>query len=190
MDKTQIKKLSYIIGAAIGDGNLSNSNGRAVRLRITCDNKYPDIIKKITEDISIILPTNKVSLIKRTGCIDVSCYSNKWEKLLGWKALNGSKEKQKICIPKWIFEDKKYIRNCLLGLFQTDGSIYKDRKYTYVNFTTIIPSLLKDTQKMIEVLGYKPNIQKSKQKNNKIKYVIRISKNTKAFIKEIKLWKK
>lgn len=31
---------AYIIGVAIGDGNLSNSNGRAVRLRVTCDNKY------------------------------------------------------------------------------------------------------------------------------------------------------
>jgi len=36
------KKLhAYIVGLALGDGNLSNPNGRAVRLRITCDKKYP-----------------------------------------------------------------------------------------------------------------------------------------------------
>jgi hypothetical protein len=28
---------AYVIGLAIGDGNLSNPSGRAVRLRITCD---------------------------------------------------------------------------------------------------------------------------------------------------------
>jgi hypothetical protein len=36
---------AYVLGLAIGDGNLSNPNGRAVRLRITCDTKYPILIK-------------------------------------------------------------------------------------------------------------------------------------------------
>jgi len=38
---------AYLIGVALGDGNLSNPNGRAVRLRITCDTKYPALIAKI-----------------------------------------------------------------------------------------------------------------------------------------------
>ena len=37
---------AYVIGLAIGDGGLSNPNGRAVRLRITCDIKYPLLIEK------------------------------------------------------------------------------------------------------------------------------------------------
>ena len=57
--------LSYIIGVALGDGNLSNPNKRAVRLRITCDTKYQGIIKNIIKSIKIILPKNKVSIVKR-----------------------------------------------------------------------------------------------------------------------------
>ncbi len=38
---------AYVIGLAIGDGNLSNPNGRAVRLRITCDTKYPRLVGNI-----------------------------------------------------------------------------------------------------------------------------------------------
>lgn len=42
---------------------------------------------------------------------------------------------------------------------------------------------------MIENLGFRPKIQKSTQPNGKIKYVIRISRDTKNFIKCINLWK-
>ena len=47
--------LAYIIGVALGDGNLSNPNGRAVRLRITCDIKYPKIISEIQKKLNIKL---------------------------------------------------------------------------------------------------------------------------------------
>src|SRR3989344_1233893 len=76
--------ISYIIGVAIGDGNLSNPSGRAVRLRITCDIKYPNIIKNITQALQEVMPNNKVSVVnKKENCVDISCYSNKWENLLG-----------------------------------------------------------------------------------------------------------
>jgi len=85
------KILSYIIGVAIGDGNLSNPNGRAIRLRITYDCKYQRNIRKITSLIKKLLPKNKVSLVKRTdNCIDISSYSNKWDnwlKCLNWRSV-------------------------------------------------------------------------------------------------------
>src|SRR4030042_3368563 len=122
--------LAYIIGAALGDGNLSNPNKRAARLRITCDKKYNSVINNFTQSIQIILPTNKVSITNRKdNCVDISCYANKWEKLLGWKADGGSKYDQNVRIPKWIATNKKFILICLRGLFETDGSIYMDRKY-------------------------------------------------------------
>jgi hypothetical protein len=37
---------AYVIGLAIGDGNLSNPNGRAIRLRISCDTNYPHLLEK------------------------------------------------------------------------------------------------------------------------------------------------
>lgn len=175
----------------MGDGNLSNPNGRAVRLRITCDKKYKKLSNKITLSLQKLLPNNKIGIVKRKdNCLDISCYSNKLENFLGWSAKGGSKEKQEISIPDWIKRDRKYAISCLRGLFETDGSIYTDRKYLMANFVTIIPTLAKDVMEIIISLGFKPNMQLRKEQNGKIKHTIRISKNTEQFINLVKIEKK
>jgi len=188
----KIKKLNsnknlraYIIGLAIGDGNLSNPSGRATRLRITCDIKYPLLINRIKKSVQLLLPENKTSIAIRKGnCLDISCYSNHLENLLGWKAKNGSKIKQSVGVPSWIKENKEYSIQCLKGLIETDGSIYNDRGYKMVNFVTYIPTLADDVMNMIKLLNFKPNIQILKLSNN-TKHTIRISKNTEKFIQVI-----
>lgn len=183
------KLRAYVVGLALGDGNLSNPNKRAVRLRITCDKKYPVLLKHVQQSISDLMPQNKVSLIiKKDASIDVSCYSNKWEEILGWKAKNGTKYNQKVKIPDWILTDKDFIKECLRGLIQTDGSIYMDRGYKMVNIVSNIESLAKSTITAINYLGYKPNIQIHNDLKT-IKYTIRISKDVNKFIKDIGIWK-
>ena len=178
--------LAYIIGVAIGDGNLSNPNGRAVRLRVTCDFKYPNIIERISSSIHTLLPTNKVSMIKRaaTYC-DISCYSNKWEKYLGWKAKNGSKFKQNVSIPRWIIQDKQYYPACLRGLLETDGSIYLDRGYKMVNFVSNIPNIVKDVMKMFHAIGFHPKCYKIKSTKYPDRFTVRLSKDVEKFINTI-----
>jgi len=181
---------SYIIGLAIGDGNLSNPNGRATRLRITCDKKYPLLIKRIVNSLQELLPDNKVSLvIRKENCIDVSVYSNHLEKVVGWQVGKGSKFTQKVSIPNWIKQNMKYKINCLKGLIETDGSIYFDRGYKMIMFTTIIPKLAEDAYNSIISLGFKPHLYKIKRKTNKynfnqkIVYRVRLSKNVSEFLK-------
>jgi ribosomal protein L39E len=186
---------SYVIGIAIGDGNLSNPNGRATRLRITCDRKYPFLIKKIIDSLQSLFPQNKVSVVlRKDGCLDVSIYSNRLEKLFGWKAKEGSKFKQNVPIPAWINNNKKYKINCLRGLIETDGTIYRDRGYETMMFRTIIPKLANDFYNAVISLGFKPNIYKLEEKIEKNKYNlkqktiynIRLSKNVKSFLDLIK----
>lgn len=178
------KSLAYIIGAAIGDGNLSNPNGRAVRLRITCDTKYPKIIKRLVKNIQQILPNNKISqhTEKKGTYLNISCYSNQWEKLLGWQAKAGPKEKQKIRIPKWIKRRKELSSCCLKGLFETDGSVYLDRGYRMVNFVTIMPGLAKDVLEMISSLGFEAHIYQFQQPKS-VNFTIRLSREVDQFIK-------
>ncbi len=184
------KKLhAYIVGLALGDGNLSNPNGRAVRLRITCDKKYPKLLQHIAISLQKFFPENKVSLVDRKNCCDVSCYSNKLESLLGWKAKGGSKFKQKIKIPDWILGNKDFIKESLRGIIQTDGSIYLDRGYKMVNIVSNTKPLVVSVIEAIKFLGYKPNLQ-IHQDPKTTKYTIRISKNVDKFVKEIRLWKK
>lgn len=181
---------AYVIGLALGDGNLSNPNGRAVRLRITCDKKYPQLIEYIIRSVSALLPENKVALADHGTYANVSCYSNQWPEILGWKDGKGSKYHQAVRIPDWIKERREYAIECLRGLFQTDGSIYYDRKYLMANFVCTIPVLAHDALALIQGLGYKPNMQKLTERSGKTKHTIRVSKNTEKFIQEVGLWKK
>jgi LAGLIDADG-like domain len=183
--------LAYVIGVALGDGNLSCPNGRATRLRVTCDNKYPNIIIEIVTALTIIFPRNKVSLVtsRKGNCTDVSVYSNILNDIIPWKVGEGSKIKQQARVPDWIMCDTILIKACLRGLLQTDGSIYNDRGYTMVNFTNLIKPLIDDVYKMITTLTYEPHLYSSIQPNGNIKYVVRVSKNVSHFIAEIKLQK-
>ncbi len=182
---------AYIVGLALGDGNLSNPNGRAVSLRITCDKKYSKLYNHISKSIQEFLPDNKVGIVISKTYVNVYCYSNKWESLLGWKAKAGSKYIQEVKIPDWILKNKVYIRECLRGLVQTDGSIYIDRGYVMVNITSIIPSLVNSIVFAINTIGYKPNVQTKVyiEKVKHAKHTIRISKNTQNFIDDIAVWK-
>jgi len=181
--------LAYVVGVAIGDGNLSNPNGRAVRLRITCDIKYPDLIAEMRSAIQQVMPDNKVSLIKKKDCaMDISCYSNKWEDLLGWKAFGGSKYEQDVAIPDWIKKDKKYSLLCLRGLLQTDGGVYMDRGYKAVMFVTIIPRLANDVMDIIAALGFRPNLYDIPTRTKR-RYNVRLSRDVDRFIECVDLHK-
>ncbi len=181
---------SYIIGLAIGDGNLSNPNGRATRLRITCDKKYPLLLRRIISSLQELLPDNKVSVVDRKeNCADVSVFSNHLENLLGWQANKGSKFIQRVSIPNWIKQKKEYKINCLKWLIETDGSIYFDRGYKMIMFTTIITELAKNVYNSIISLGFKPHFYKIKRRkinkynfNQKIVYHVRLSKNVSEFL--------
>ena len=186
-------KLAYIIGLALGDGNLSNPNGRAVRLRITCDVKYPKLIQRIKATIQHVLPENKVSIVlRKKNCVDVSCFSNHWEAILGWYVGKGSKFAQKVSVPDWIKTNADYAKWCLKGLIETDGSVYFDRGYPMVMYTSIIPNLTNDANSMIELLGFKPHIYQIIPQNRKDNYNhqkiyhIRLSKNVTDFLAVVK----
>ena len=186
---TNLENWAYVVGLALGDGNLSNPNGRAVKLRISCDTKYPRLIEQISIALQKMLPNNVVNQIKRPrNCIDVYCHSNTLEKLMGWKV--GPTYEQRVHVPKPIKQNQKLTIACLRGLMQTDGSIYNDRGYKMVMFVTIIPELAKDVMEMVIGLGFKPHCYKILQKlPQKTRYNIRISKNTEDFIKTINLTK-
>lgn len=174
---------AYVIGLAIGDGNLSCVH-KTTRLRISCDTKYPKLITQISESLRLLLPQNKVSMVKKKGnCIDVIIYSNHLENLLGWKAEGGPKFRQTVRVPEWIMENKKYKTKCLRGLIETDGCIYNDRGYSMVMFSTIIPELAEDVKKSIVSLGFNPRKYRIPKKSGApFKYQIRLSKDVQKFL--------
>lgn len=191
MNIKQEEKLAYLVGVALGDGNLSNPNGRAIRLRISCFSGYSKIADEILKTIHVLLPQNKTSIVKKQGrCFDISVYSNKLAEWMPWKVGKGSKIKQNAHVPNWILANPKFSKACLRGLIQTDGCIYIDRGYQMVNFTSNIEALWLDARKMVEDLGFKPNILKIMNDHGNFKYTVRISRDAKRFLRELRLYKK
>jgi len=189
MNKKQEERLAYIVGVALGDGNLSNPNGRAIRLRISCFSGYPKIADEIVQTLHILLPQNKVSIVKRQGrCFDISVYSNKLAEWMPWKVKKGSKIEQNARVPDWILADLRFSKACLRGLIQTDGCIYVDRGYQMVNFVNVIEALVLDARVMIENLGFKPNYSKTLCGKN-FKHSVRVSRDADRFIRELRLYK-
>lgn len=190
MTYKQRKALAYIIGVALGDGNLSNPNGRAVRLRITCDTKYPLIQADIISALTILLPSNKISTTARavTYC-DISVYSNKFNNWLSWSSGEGTKLEQKPKIPAWILHKRPYLIQCLRGLLQSDGSIYFDRGYQMVNFTNHLDTLANSVYDMITVLGYTPRLYKTASRDGRMKYTVRLARKVEDFLQLLKLRK-
>lgn len=179
--------LAYIVGIALGDGNLSNPNGRGVRLRISCDLKYPKLIEKIVFSLKTLLPENRVSLVKRpSNCLDISCYSNRWPEFLGWKVGQGSKLRQDVDIPEWILSKTIFKVVCLRGLLETDGSIYSDRGYNTVMFVSAGKNLADRVYQLITDLGFKPKFYRVPSRQGKIAYHVRLARDVGKFLKLVK----
>ena len=179
---------AFIVGFALGDGNLSNPNGRAVRLRITCDVRYTDCTLEIKRALELIFPTNRVSEVARKdNCVDISLYSNKLIELIPWKAGCGTKYDQQARVPKWIFETKRTVRACLRGLIITDGSIYTDRGYQMVNISTNIKPLANDAIKLAAGLGYSGTMSTTRPPSGRPKYTVRFAKDATSLLTELGL---
>lgn len=189
MRQAEKEKLAYLIGVALGDGNLSNPNGRAIRLRVSCFTGYPKIITEIEKTIQALLPKNKVSISPRRGrCVDISVYSNKLAEWMPWVTGKGSKITQNVRVPEWIRTNQTFSKACLRGLIQTDGCIYIDRGYPMVNFTNSCKPLALDVKQMIDDLGFRPNVYILKTRLNP-KYNVRVSRDAKLFVRTLKLAK-
>ena len=176
---------AYVIGLAIGDGNLSNPNGRAIRLRITCDTKYPALIAKIQGALRQLLPRNNVSLVRSKGnYVNLSVYSNSLEPLLGWQAAGGSKRSQRVRVPAWISQSRTLSIPCLRGLIETDGCVYQDRGYPMVIFSTVMPDLAKQVDQMIQDLGFRCHLYPVRHPSGQspYKYHVRLSRDVASFL--------
>ncbi|MEM4247547.1 MAG: LAGLIDADG family homing endonuclease [Candidatus Woesearchaeota archaeon] len=60
-------------------------------------------------------------------------------------------------IPEWLFENQELLKNCVRGLIDTDGGIFrKDKKGNryIVDFKSTNPMLLADARKALEMLGF------------------------------------
>lgn len=141
---------------------------------------------KIRVALEQLLPQNRVSVVASRGnYVNLSVYSNHLESLLGCKAAGGSKQHQAVGVPAWIRDDRSLTVPCLQGPMETDGSVYTDRGYQMVGFSTVIPHLGQQVDLMIRNLGFRPHVYRVRQAIGKttFKYHVRLSRDVSAFLR-------
>ncbi len=170
--------LAEIIGITLGDGELFDYP-RCQRLRIYCNIKESDYLNEIEKIIRTFFrkkPYTYHQPYKGESYIEI--YKKNLNILL--EMASGDKIRNKAKIPSWIFKNKKYLKACLRGLFDTDDCCYfTGKKYQIINFRSANPHLLKDISKGLKILGYNPYIMNRKVELGRQKEVTN-------FLKEIK----
>lgn len=137
---------AYLFGLYLGDGCITlNANGRAYRLRISLDKKYPQIINRCIDAASTVLPDNKVSLVESVGHYDVSCHNKHLPEIFPQHGA-GPKHLRDIILADWqqaIVDE--FPLEFFRGLYHSDGSrsqnIVKGKNYPRYFFSNFSPQI-------------------------------------------------
>lgn len=160
--------LAEFVGIMLGDGGISERQLTVTLHRVT-DKKYSLFVRRLIRKLFEIQPgeycdrqflANSI-VISRTGLVKY-CIEK-----LGLK--KGNKIKQRVDIPHWIKEKKRYWIACLRGLIDTDGSIIIHRYfskgkmycYTKIGFTSRSRPLLLSVSAILLNIGIKHRIMKN-----------------------------
>lgn len=185
------EELAEFYGIMLGDGNLNKTKSYRVgtyMIRIVGDYRFDkeyliNYVKPIIEKLFSIRV--RIGKYKKENGMFIEAHSVRLVEFLEKKEFkSGNKIKNQVTIPLWISANKQYLKACLRGLIDTDGSIFKmsnkDPKLMRISFTNLNKTLLKDTRNFFIKLRYHP----SKIINNKHFFISRKGEIVK-YLKEI-----
>lgn len=166
------EELAELIGIIIGDGNIHhNKKTRKYYIEIT-GNKEKEInyFNYISDLCNKILGKSGTIRICNDA-IRIRIYSKKFVEFLIYelKMSYNQGKAYKTKIPNIILENKKFLPNCLRGIFDTDGTFFLANKgyrqdYPTLEISTCSENLAKQLEK---TLNPEFRIKKRIQKNNK-----------------------
>lgn len=156
--KSYSKELAEIIGIMLGDGNSWSKPGYYyVRVAGNIQNDHEYLVKYVSQLFRAVLSTEmQILYYPKVGEI----FLQKGSKDLVFTLEKygfppGDKIKNKVKIPDWIFENKSYLKACIRGLIDTDGSVcpITNRNYPYIWFKSYNPALRNSFSKAMKLLG-------------------------------------
>ena len=150
--------LAEIIGIMLGDGGIYLDYKHKYQLTISFNKKeiqYRDYVKNLFEDYFFPYTFRVDELASEFLIRNVSFHLVDY--LISEGLISGDKNKNRISIPKWVFQDKKYLIPCIRGLFDTDGSIYrKYGNYSQIQFKFGHFEIVDSIRKGLVILDFKP----------------------------------
>lgn len=157
------EKLAEFVGIMLGDGNLycNDKKGQYV-IRITGDlNKDKEYYETFVIPLFYELFQKEIRMGTYPDRRLLYCYSKSvFDNLVKFGLVPGNKLINNVRIPDWIFTNKRYIRACLRGLFDTDGSVFPkstNKTFFQIEISSAIPNLRDSISESFEVLNIKPS---------------------------------
>lgn len=151
------KAYAYLLGLYLGDGHISQVRN-SHRLRISLDQRQPNILKRCVETVQLIMPDKRVSINKTPSeCVVVSCYTNRWIDLLPQHG-KGEKHTRRIELTDWqkaIWQE--YSLEFFRGLYHSDGAriepVIYNRVYARYQFTQVSTDIQRLFAETCDLLG-------------------------------------
>lgn len=162
------EELAELMGIILGDGHVEELKKSK---KIRC---YSIIIagnaNKDMEYLSEFIPSlfkkvfnegGTLHILKNTGEGYFKIYGKNLVDFIKRKGISpGNKKRNNQGIPPWIKENEQYLRRCIRGLIDTDGSVHyisKKNLSPRIDYTSHIPNLLEDVRNGLVQLGFNPS---------------------------------
>ncbi len=149
--------LAEFCGIMLGDGHLGSAQ-MSVTVNVKTDLAYTSYLQGLMERTFNFRP--RVTKVKSGSTVDLyvtSAYLIRRLHSIGLYSNN--KVRDQVGIPKWIFSTSEYCRRFVRGFFDTDGSIYRLKRFHAVqmSFNNLSVPLLEGTRQILVELGYHPS---------------------------------
>lgn len=157
---------AYLLGQYLGDGSISRVSRWSHRLRVTCCNDYPEIMRECRLAMSAVGP-GPVTSVTYSGCTDLCSNSAHWPCLFPQHG-RGKKHERPIVLAGWQDEiARRHPEMLLRGLIHSDGCRVINRvkvagkTYAYPRyfFNNYSPDILRIFGEACDRIGvdYRPN---------------------------------
>jgi hypothetical protein len=112
---------AYLLGMYLGDGYINVTHNGVYKLRVSCADKYPEIIGECAETIAVVRGRGVVALLPQIGCTAVASYWKHWPCLFPQHG-PGHKHQRPIVLQPWQRDVvERYPGRFARGLFHSDG---------------------------------------------------------------------
>ncbi len=201
------QELAEFYGVMLGDVNShrtsfykSRKNKRGVyAIRIVGDSRLDKLylmeyVKPIIENLFEINVV--IKFYSQKNAMHLESHGVKLIEFLERKGFKpGNKIKNKLRLPLWIKQNKEYLKVCLRGLYDTDGSVYKltNQNSHQICFTNFNKGLLKDVRDSLLNLGVNCSKISNKdlyitKKSELRKFLKLIGFSNDRHLKKVKMW--
>jgi hypothetical protein len=168
VDELPRDQYAYLLGLYLGDGWLAAMARGSFCLRISLDQRYPEIVGAAMSAVSAVNPSSVVRAWRRKGCFVVSSYWKHWPAVFPQHG-SGPKHARQIVLTEWqrtitIAEPGALVRGLIhsdgcrfVAAQRVDGKTYRYSRYSFSNKSDDIRAIFCEHLNLLGIGWTRPN---------------------------------